>query len=172
MAGESVGAMADREVGGASIQAIEQIYRSGYPRFLRLATAIVGSRDAAADVVQEGFTRALRSRFDYRGEGSVEAWVWRTVTNVALTARSRRQSEAAADVLGPAANGTPARWPELRAAVAALPERQRQALFLRHYADLSYDGIADVLGVARGTVSATLHRAYASLREALPEVTP
>jgi DNA-directed RNA polymerase specialized sigma24 family protein len=43
-------------------------------------------------------------------------------------------------------------------------------LFLRHYADLSYDDIATVLGVARGTVAATLHAAHESLRERLPEV--
>jgi RNA polymerase sigma-70 factor (ECF subfamily) len=163
--------MTDREVGGASIQALEQIYRSGYPRFLRLATAIVGSREAASDAVQEAFARLLRSRFEYRGEGTVEAWVWRTVTNVALTQSRSRTGNL---VPGPDApsNGAPALWPELRAAVAALPDRQRHALFLRHYADLSYDEIAEVLGVARGTVSATLHSAHAALRRALPEVTP
>jgi RNA polymerase sigma factor (sigma-70 family) len=51
--------------------------------------------------------------------------------------------------------------------VAALPERQRQALFLRHYADLDYEQIAEVLGIARGTVSATLHAAHRALRETL-----
>ena len=163
--------MTDREVGGASIQALEQIYRSGYPRFLRLATAIVGSREAASDAVQEAFARLLRSRFEYRGEGTVEAWVWRTVTNVALT---QSRSRTGTLVPGPdtLSNGAPALWSELRAAVAALPDRQRHALFLRHYADLSYDEIAEVLGVARGTVSATLHSAHAALRQALPEVTP
>jgi DNA-directed RNA polymerase specialized sigma24 family protein len=163
--------MADREVGGASIQAIEQVYRSGYARFLRLATAIVGSREAGGDCVQEAFARLLRSRFDYRGEGTLEAWAWRTVTNVALTSARARPRPVGAGVEG-TANGVPATWPELRAAVAALPERQRQALFLRHYADLSYDEIADVLGIARGTVSATLHSAHAVLREAIPELRP
>ena len=68
-------------------------------------------------------------------------------------------------------NGHAARWPELRAAVAALPERQRHVLFLRHYADLGYDEIGEVLGIARGTVSATLHAAHASLRRHMAEVT-
>jgi RNA polymerase sigma-70 factor (ECF subfamily) len=58
----------------------------------------------------------------------------------------------------------------LREAVAALPERQRLALFLRHYADLNYDQIAAVLGVRRGTVAATLHAAHASLRMSVQEV--
>jgi DNA-directed RNA polymerase specialized sigma24 family protein len=46
----------------ASIEAVEQLYRTRYPRYLRLALAIVGSREAAADVVQEAFARVLRSR--------------------------------------------------------------------------------------------------------------
>src|SRR5204863_9822832 len=107
--------MTDREVGGASVRAIEQIYRNGYPRFLRVPTAIVGSREAAAEAVQEAFARLLRSRFDYRGEGTLEAWTWRTVTNVALT--QSKQREAMAPLATASANGTPEKWPELRAAV-------------------------------------------------------
>jgi RNA polymerase sigma factor (sigma-70 family) len=161
--------MADRGVGGASIRAIEQIYRNGYPRFLRVATAIVGSREAGADAVQEAFARLLRSRFDYRGDGTLEAWAWRTVTNIALTQSGRAREPLAAVGAAPS-NGSPESWPELRAAVAALPERQRQALFLRHYADLSYDAIGEILGIATGTVSATLHSAHGALRRALPEL--
>ena len=56
------------------------------------------------------------------------------------------------------------------AALAALPERQRLALFLRYYADLDYAGIAEALGIARGTVSATLHAARANLQTKLEEV--
>jgi DNA-directed RNA polymerase specialized sigma24 family protein len=67
-------------------------------------------------------------------------------------------------------NGSATDWPELRAAIALLPERQRQALFLRHYAELSYEEIAEVLGIARGTVSATLHAAHNALRAVLLEM--
>jgi RNA polymerase sigma factor (sigma-70 family) len=55
-------------------------------------------------------------------------------------------------------------------ALALLPERQRLALFLRYYADLDYAGIAEALGIARGTVSATLHAARANLETKLKEV--
>jgi RNA polymerase sigma factor (sigma-70 family) len=60
----------------------------------------------------------------------------------------------------------------VRAAVAALPERQRLALFLRYYADLDYATIATVLDVKEGTVGATLHAGHAALREALREAEP
>ena len=51
----------------------------------------------------------------------------------------------------------------------ALPERQRLAVFLRYYADLSYEEIADALVVRPGTVAASLHAALASLRSDLEE---
>lgn len=156
----------------ASVAALEELYRSRYRAFLRVATAVTGSAETAADMVQEGFARALRHRHEFRGEGSLEAWVWRTVLNVARTDTRRSRRERAGDPPEPAAagNGHAADWPELRAAVAALPERQRQALFLRHYADLSYDEIADVLGIARGTVAASLHAAHETVGRTLREV--
>ena len=58
----------------------------------------------------------------------------------------------------------------LRAAIHDLPPRQRDALFLRYYADFDYAGIATALGIEVGTVSATLHAARAALRDSLQEV--
>ena len=157
------------KVGAVTIDSLEQLYRDRYPRFLRLALAIVGSREAAADVVQEAFARAIRHRDEFRGEGSLESWIWRMVINTSRTqiTRGRRRIELERAREPVSSNGHPEPWPELRAAVAALPERQRQALFLRHYADLDYEQIGEVLGIARGTVSATLHAAHRSLRGTL-----
>jgi RNA polymerase sigma factor (sigma-70 family) len=59
--------------------------------------------------------------------------------------------------------------PEVRAAVAGLPERQRLAVYLRYYADLDYDAIATALEVKPGTVAATLNAAHARLRGRLEE---
>jgi RNA polymerase sigma factor (sigma-70 family) len=56
-----------------------------------------------------------------------------------------------------------------REAVAQLPQRQRDVLFLRHYLDLSYAEIAEALELEVGTVSATLHAARGALVEALQE---
>jgi RNA polymerase sigma factor (sigma-70 family) len=152
-----------------TVERLEQLYRDQYPRFLRLALAVTGSREAAADVVQEAFARALRHRKELRNEQALEAWLWRTVVNTGHTQRKRgrRRSELESAQAVASRNGQAEPWPELRAAVAALPERQRQALFLRHYADLDYEQIGEVLGMARGTVSATLHAAHRSLRETL-----
>jgi RNA polymerase sigma-70 factor, ECF subfamily len=58
----------------------------------------------------------------------------------------------------------------VRAWVAALPERQREAVFLRYYADLDYRTVANVLRIEVGTVSATLSAAHQTLRSRLEEV--
>jgi RNA polymerase sigma factor (sigma-70 family) len=64
-------------------------------------------------------------------------------------------------------NGHSQEWRELRALVAALPEQERHATYLRYYADLSQDEIAGVLGVRPGTVGAALNHARNKLRAAL-----
>lgn len=146
------------------VAAIEDLYRRQYRRFLRVAIAVAGSHDAAADAVQEGFARALRERQALRSPDALGAWVWRMVLNAAID----QQRRAARELPGEppeAATVEPADLREVRHVVAALPERQRHTLFLRHYADLSYDEIAEVLGVARGTVAAALHAAHETLRK-------
>ncbi len=152
-----------------AVHALEQLYRSKYPRFLRLALAVLGNREAAADAVQEAFVRALRKHRALREPEALEPWVWRTVLNVSLSQRASRARTPAGEPGIPLAltNGHPDEWRELRAAVAALPERQRSVLFLRHYADLDYERIGEVLGIARGTVAATLTQAHAALRKTM-----
>jgi RNA polymerase sigma factor (sigma-70 family) len=58
----------------------------------------------------------------------------------------------------------------VRAWIAALPERQRLAVYLRYYADLDHRAIAAVLEVEVGTVSATLSAAHRALRKEIQEV--
>src|SRR5438093_421590 len=59
---------------------------------------------------------------------------------------------------------------ELKELLLALPERQRLAIFLRYYADLSYAQIGEALGVKPGTVAASLNAARGILRRQLREV--
>jgi RNA polymerase sigma factor (sigma-70 family) len=157
----------------ATVAALGRLYQQGYPRFLRVAEATVGDPDLAHDVVQDAFARAIRSRFDYRGDGSLEGWAWRIVVNTARNARRDRAPEhlPLQDLAGDveSANGRPAHA-DVRALIAALPERQRLVLFLRYYADLNYQQIAEALAIEPGTVGATLNHAHAAIRRALEEV--
>lgn len=146
---------------------IERVYRTRMSELVRLATAIVGVREAGRDVVQEAFARAVRERASFRGDGPIEAWVWRIVVNTARSEAGRLHRDEPLEFEA-AANGRPTdEHAHVRAAVALLPERQRLALFLRYYADLDYRTIADVLGIAPGTVAATLSKAHAAMRDAL-----
>jgi RNA polymerase sigma factor (sigma-70 family) len=153
---------------GASLEAIERIYRSRLAQFRRVATAISGDRELGYEAVQEGFALAVRRRADFRGEGSLEAWLWRIVLNAARSQRRRSDQVLPADP--PAGNGhVDAAAEHLRAAMALLSDRQRLVLFLHYYADLDYAAIAEALGIASGTVGATLHSARAALRRLLEE---
>jgi RNA polymerase sigma factor (sigma-70 family) len=146
-----------------SLADLETLYRERYPVFLRVARATVRDDGAAADAVHDAFVQAVRNRRAFRGEGTLEAWVWRMVVNAA---RKRRRDLPARPAELESRNGL---GDPVRAAVAALPERQRLALFLRYYADLDYAAIAAALDVKEGTVGATLHAAHAALRDVLKE---
>lgn len=147
---------------------IEALYRADFARFVRVARAIAGDQEIALEAVQEGFADALRNAGQWNGRGSLEGWVWSCVVNRARKARRRPITEAWSDNHD---NGSDARGDvDLRVRLAALPERQRLAVFLRYFADLEYREIASALGIEVGTVSATLHSAHAALRESLKEV--
>jgi RNA polymerase sigma-70 factor, ECF subfamily len=149
---------------------IEKIYRAEYRRFLRVALAVLRDEERAVDAVQEAFATAVQKRATFRGEGPLEAWIWRMVVNAALKERGRRARPL--ELVGGDAR-EPGDVPmAITGAVARLPERQRLMLFLRYYADLDYEAIAVALDVSRGTVGATLNAAHASLRRLLQEARP
>ena len=146
---------------------IEELYRERFRHFVQVAQAIVGDRERAVEAVQDGFADAIRSRGQFRGEGPLEAWVWRAVVNEAKKATRRPLVEVGRDAeeeyeLAPSVlDASPL--------VSALPERQRLAVFLRYYAGLDYRSIAAAIGVEVGTVSASLASAHAAIRKAVKE---
>ena len=158
---------------GASLEELEEVYRREFGRFLRTAAAIAGDVEAGRDAVQEAFASAVRTRERFRGDAPLEAWLWRAVVTRAHNERrragERRTSE---QPEGAAEEFELDRDEALRAAVSALPERQRHVLFLRYFADLDYKTIGGILGIKAGTVSATLNHAHAALRGELREVAP
>jgi RNA polymerase sigma factor (sigma-70 family) len=150
-----------------SVGDLSALYHDDYQRFLRVAEAITRDPEEARDAVQEGFSNALRELDRYAGRGSFEGWVWRCVVNAARLAR--RKSRFRPPVLFREAAAPSEQAGSLLAQIAALPERQRLVLFLRYFADLSYDGIAEAVDVSPGTVAATLNAAHRALRRALEE---
>jgi RNA polymerase sigma factor (sigma-70 family) len=154
---------------GATPAQLEALYRERFEHFSRVAAAICGDADLGRDAVQAAFATAVRGRRTFRGSGKLEAWVWRIVVNEAR--RLAREPypmplESASEL---SANGQGDDPLGVRAWISTLPERQREALFLRYYADLEYRAIADLLGIEVGTVSATLSAAHQALRKRLEE---
>src|SRR5438034_456931 len=66
---------------GAALTDIEAVYRTSFSQFCSVAAEILHDRDAARDAVQEAFAKAVRTRRDFRGDGPLEAWLWRAVGN-------------------------------------------------------------------------------------------
>ncbi|MGH2997809.1 MAG: RNA polymerase sigma factor [Gaiellaceae bacterium] len=150
--------------------AIEELYRLRGEHFVRVAAAIAGNGEAGRDAVQDAFATAIRRRSTFRGTGSLEAWLWRIVVNAARRYSSTPSQIELVEADEPSGNGHPVDELGLRTWIAALPDRQREALFLRYYADLDYRRIAGILEIEVGTVSATLSAAHNKLRVALREV--
>ena len=152
--------------------AIEAVYRERYARFRDVLASMTGSRDLGTDAVQETFAQALRDRHAFRGEGSLEAWIWRIAVRTA--GRQRRTHSPLGASHDVSTNGTVVAtppWsdldPDLAEAVRSLAPRQRLMIFLHYFADLSYADLADACGVSEGTVAATLSQARSALVDIL-----
>jgi DNA-directed RNA polymerase specialized sigma24 family protein len=143
------------------VEDLEALYRERLADFTRVATAIAGDEEGGRDAVQEAFAKALRKRRRFRGDGSLEAWVWRIVVNAARDAGRRRRRKPAEP------SPVDARADDLGLPLELLTERQREVLFLHYYADLDYTTIGDALDISSGTVGATLSAARQTLRGAL-----
>jgi RNA polymerase sigma-70 factor (ECF subfamily) len=159
-------------VSAADGRTIARLYERRFHAFVGGAYAVLGEPEAARDAVQEAFARALRDARSFRGEGTLEGWLWRIVVNVARdAARRSRFADLSADELAELVTfgADRADAGELREELRALPERQRLAVFLHYYADLPYDEVARLLEVAPGTIAASLNAARKTLRHRIEE---
>lgn len=144
---------------------LEDLYRRRHVAFHAMLASVTGDVESARDVVQEAFAQALRDQRSFRGEGTLEGWVWRIAFRVAIGSKGSR--ELAVDEVPEVGFLDADRDPMLAAAVRALPRQRRLVIFLRHFADMSYAEIAEVLGIAEGTVAATLSQAHRQLEAVL-----
>jgi RNA polymerase sigma-70 factor (ECF subfamily) len=137
---------------------------------------MTGSRDDAEDLAQETFVRVFRQAGRYRAEGKFRPWVLRIAANLARS-RGRRarllkwlpldteRHDVASNT--PAADrGIEAEQTAqvVRAAIARLPERQRQALVLHRFQGMRYTEVAETMGTSLAGVESLIQRALAGLR--------
>jgi RNA polymerase sigma-70 factor (ECF subfamily) len=150
----------------------------------RLAYRLTGNRPDAEDLTQEVFVRVFRSLHTYT-PGTFEGWLHRITTNLFLD-QARRKQRIRFDALPEDADNrlpSAAVGPEtasmdqqfdadVEAALAVLPADFRAAVVLCDVEGLSYEEIADVLGVKMGTVRSRIHRGRAMLRKELAHRAP
>jgi RNA polymerase sigma-70 factor (ECF subfamily) len=153
---------------------LESIFRAESDRLVRTLTAAAGSRERAADAVQEAFVQAhLHWRRVQRYDDPV-AWIRRVAVNRVLNKRRNGlRRDAALARLAPAPSFQQASTlpdPALAAALAALPLRQRTAVALRFLADLSVADVAVAMNISEGAVKSHVHRARQSLAAQLGDV--
>lgn len=168
---ESVSGRDARLRPGRAQRRVAAAYEEHASALARLAFLLTGDPVLAEDLVHEAFARALARFPRLRRPQSLRAYLQRTVVNLAGKQARRGRTERAflaqADVTDAAAASEPdvEVRDQLWSALRRLPHRQRAALVLRFYEDLSERDTARLLGCRTGTVKSLVHRALAAMRE-------
>lgn len=173
---ERPGAVADAQHVVVAVPAPgpEAFCRTMHPKLVGALYLYLGDADVAAELAQDTAVRIVEHWPRVRGMDNPGGWAYRVAFNLARSRLRRglaeRRAHARADHHGEDQASTststfdPADALTVRQAVVALPRRQRQAVVLRYFADLTVDQVADAMGCRPGTVKAHLHQALASLR--------
>jgi RNA polymerase sigma factor (sigma-70 family) len=148
--------------------AVEALARTEYERLVRAVALSCGSLATAEDSVQEAFGRAWRRAADGATFDHLAGWVVTVALNEARRV-GRRERRAGAHLDDPHESRAPdlAAVLDLRAAVLALPTRQREVVVLHYFLDWPIAAIAGALGVSEGNVKNALFRGRASLADHL-----
>ncbi len=149
-------------------------------RLAGTAFHILGHREDAMEAVQEAFVKCWRKRHDTNGVRNLDAWVFSVVMNTARDLRRRRRVRLAEALPTeetmplPGTEADPAKTAErneavarVRAAIAKLPDHEREVFLLRQNGDFTLATIAELLGAPLGTVKTRMRAALRRLREAM-----
>lgn len=162
--------------------AIEALLRAHLPRIHAVCTRMCTDRGDADDAAQNAMVSIARGLDRFDGRSSLASWIYRITTNACLDElrrRRRRPEPVDLDLLAPGSEpvsrqGSPEADAiatetrhELMSALAELPEEFRVAVVLRDVADLEYSTIAEITGVAIGTVRSRIARGRGRLADVL-----
>jgi RNA polymerase sigma-70 factor (sigma-E family) len=168
--------MTQTHVPGHAERAVSALYGAHALGLVRLAVIMTGDQAGAGDIVQDAFLGLFR-RWDSLPDTSQPlAYLRASVLNGCRTALSRRSRAGtggvAAEPPGESAEARALLSEEQRAvarAIRQLPDRQREALVLRYYLDMSEEQTARAMGISRGTVKSATSRALAAVGRLLRE---
>lgn len=166
-------------------------------RLYRVAFGLLGNHHDAEEVVQDVFVRAYKALPDFRGDASLKTWLHRITVNLARNKFhwNRRRGDGVNISLSESTPSAPddgaeqlvVELPDMHlgpdrqlekeelelnviAGIRRLPEKLREAMVLRHFEDMSYESIAELLECKVGTVKSRLARAREMLRQTLHEL--
>lgn len=184
--GKSVTALSDNilleRINQGDIASFDALFHRHYDRVYGLLFRLLGNRGEAEDVTQEVFIKLYKKPLIGKRQHNVGAWLYRVATNMGynrLRGRNRRWRrdlmlvpDATDSTVDPAdAAAREETKASVRAALTLLPERQTQMLLLRQMG-LSYAELAQVCGVAPGSVGTMLARAANAFRKVYEEEAP
>lgn len=158
--------------------ALDALVSAHHAAVYQVALRVLGDPEAAADATQDTLVRALTALDSFRGEASFRTWLLRIAANTARSAgrKTTRRREVALEPAAEAleSGADPARRAvdrteveRVERAMAELPEKQRLAVSLRIYQDLSHREIAGVLGSSEGAARVNYHLGIKRLKEML-----
>jgi RNA polymerase sigma-70 factor (ECF subfamily) len=160
-----------RALNAGDVSAFDALYHRHRDWVVRLAHRFTGNGDDALDVLQETFSYLFRKFPGFTLTASMTTFLYPVVKNLSIAARRKRSRLAQLPEDGPAPDPPApqevdhaAERRELAAALAVLPEAQREVLLMRFVDGMSLAEIADALGVPEGTVKSRLHNAIARLK--------
>ena len=171
--------------------AFDELVAHYAPRLYGYLYRLTGSRHAAEDLLGELLVRLVRTIGEYRHDGRFDAWLFRIATNLARDrlrrAKVAREVQAGAGTdeddgdgllgrtidareTGPLKTlSTAEQIDRMQRAVGRLPEPEREVILLRHFSEMSFKEIAELMGTPLGTALARAHRGLARLRELMGE---
>jgi RNA polymerase sigma-70 factor (sigma-E family) len=158
----------------SSDELLTTLYTTHYRELVRLAAFLTGDRDNAEEVVQDAYVKMHASWRRVRELDKAEAYLRTTVVNLSRSRLRHRvvTQKHQPEPMGDAASAESlamehAQHAEVLEALHALPKRQREAVVLRYYADLSEAQTAESMGCSVGAVKSHTSRAMAALRPLL-----
>lgn len=168
----------ERSEARESWERLEQLYRSSRDDVYAYVLTLLRDRASAEDVTALAFERAYSRRHTFdRRRGAERPWLFGIARNAALDELRRRRRAAALLADSRSVQRQPA-WPQqdedvlvrrsaVRAALAALPLRERELIALKFHAGLSNAELGQVLGVSESNAGTMLHRTIKKLRSAV-----
>lgn len=152
---------------------MEELYAAHAQRAGRLAYFLVGDRDLAQDLVQEAFLKVFARWGNLRESQSFAAYLNRTIVNLAHKTHRRRgverrylEMQPSFETVAPERDYETA--DELWRQLQLLPQRQKTAIVLRYYEDLTDHQAAEAMGCSETAIASLVQRALGTLRKNAP----